>query len=147
MNPNEYPEIKTWIGSYTGDLDSVDFLTQNCSLGMWLAFSHMMNPEFVEVRGCVLLKRSYGPANFEDWYEHLNGDVQRIEAVLNRFVVGYAIDCGDTPEDEEALADIAQAVATSWDGALARTFPSRRFNVRVVDTDDGPTVVFGQCRS
>ncbi|WP_424887551.1 barstar family protein [Streptomyces sp. XH2] len=144
MHPDEYPEIKSWIDSYTGDLDAVDFLARHCTAGMWLALVHFMNPEFVEVRGCVLRKRSYAPGSFDDWYRQLNGDVRSIEAVLNRFVVGYAIDCGDTAEEEEALGDIARAVARSWEAALGRAFPQRRFDVRVLDTDDGPTVVFGQ---
>ncbi|MET9414759.1 barstar family protein [Streptomyces klenkii] len=144
MNPDEYPEIKSWTGSYTGALDSIDFLNRHCTVGMWLAFAHLMNPEFVEVRGCVLRKRSYVPGSFDEWYRRLDGDVHRIESVLNRFVVGYAIDCGGTAEEEEALGDIAQAVAHSWEAALRRAFPRKRFDVRVLDTDDGPTVLFGQ---
>ncbi|WP_367136264.1 MULTISPECIES: barstar family protein [Streptomyces] len=147
MHPDEYPEIKSWIDSYTGDLDFVGFLRRKCTVGTWLAFVHLMNPEFVEMRGCVLRKRSYMPGSFDDWYRQLAGDVGRIEAVLNRFVVGYAIDCGDTAEDEEALRDIARAVARSWGAALGRAFPQKRFDVRVLDTDDGPTVVFGQVPS
>ncbi|MFF7020914.1 hypothetical protein ACFY97_07835 [Streptomyces klenkii] len=144
MNPDEYPEIKAWVESYTGDLDSVDFLNEHCTVGMWLAFAHLMNPEFVEVRGCVMRKRSYAPGSFDDWYRRLDGDVRRIEGVLNCFAVGYAIDCGDTAEAEEALGHIAQAVAHSWEAALRRAFPRKCFDVRVLDTDDGPTVVFGQ---
>ncbi|MEV4924029.1 hypothetical protein [Streptomyces roseoverticillatus] len=144
LNPDEYPEIKTWVDSYTGALDSVDFLNQHCTVGMWLAFAHLMNPEFVEVRGCVLRKRSYRSGNFDDWYRRLGRDVRSVEAVLNRFVVGYAVDCGDSAEEEEALGYIARAVAQSWEAALGRTFPEKRFDVRVLDTDDGPTVVFGQ---
>ncbi|MFH8785178.1 barstar family protein [Streptomyces roseoverticillatus] len=128
-------------------MDSVDFFNQHCAVGTWLAFVHLMNPEFVEVRGCVLRKRSYTPGNFDDWYRQLNGDVRSIEALLNRFVVGYEIGCGDTAEEEEALGDIARAVARSWEAALGRAFPQRRFDVRVLDTDDGPTVVFGQVPS
>ncbi|ARZ70186.1 hypothetical protein M1P56_04900 [Streptomyces sp. HU2014] len=111
---------------------------------MWLAFSHMMNPEFVEVRGAVIRRRSYHPDRFEEWHRKLGGDVRRIESVLNRFVPGYEIECGDSAEDEAALGDVARAVAYSWEAALARAFPERRFEVRVVETDDGPTVVFHQ---
>ncbi|WP_063804338.1 hypothetical protein [Streptomyces roseifaciens] len=159
LRPDEHPEIRSWIDGYTGGgLDSVDFLTQNCTPGMWLAFAHLMNPEFVEVRGCVLRKRSYAPDNFDDWYRHLGGDVRGIEAVLNRFVVGDAVDCGnggnggnggdaDTADEEEVLGYIARAIAHSWEAALARAFPAKRFDVRVVDTDDGPVVMFGQAAS
>ncbi|KOG87626.1 hypothetical protein [Streptomyces varsoviensis] len=144
MDPKEHSEIKSWLDGYTGNLDAVDFLTDNCTIGMWLAFSHFMNPEFVVVRDCVLRKRVYKPSNFEEWYTKLNGDVPRIEDLLNRLVLGYAIDCTDSAEDEAALQDIAQAVAHSWEAALARNFPSRSFQVQVLTTYDGPTVVFSQ---
>ncbi|MFE7118884.1 hypothetical protein ACFU99_26050 [Streptomyces sp. NPDC057654] len=144
MDPEVHSEIRSWIGGYTGELDSVDFLMGNCTVGMWLAFAHLMNPEFVEVRGCVLWGRVYEPGNFEEWYARLDGDGRRVEDLLNRFVVGYAVDCGESAEDEEALKDIAQALAFSWGAALARKFPSRRFQVQVLATDDGPTVVFSR---
>ncbi|MEV0278229.1 hypothetical protein AB0I22_17845 [Streptomyces sp. NPDC050610] len=147
MDPKTHPEIKSWTDGYTGELDSVDFLMGNCTVGMWLAFAHLMNPEFVEVRGCVLWERVYEPRNFEEWYARLDGDVRRVEDLLNRFVVGYAVDCGESGEDEEALKDIAQVLAFSWESALARHFPSRSFQVQVLATDDGPTVVFSQAVS
>ncbi|WP_146166909.1 hypothetical protein [Streptosporangium nondiastaticum] len=147
MNPDEYPEIKSWIDSYTGELDFVDFLNRHCTVGMWLSFAHLMNPEFVEVRGCVIRRRSYTPENFDDWYARLDGDVRRVESVLNRFVVGYAVNCGNTAEEDEALWDIARAVAYSWEAALGREFPLKRFDVSVLDTDDGPVVVFMQTAS
>ncbi|MBT2383505.1 hypothetical protein [Streptomyces sp. ISL-11] len=148
MNPDEYPEIKSWIDGFEGGsrLGFADFLSEHCTVGIWLAFSHLMNPEFIEVQGCIIRRSSYDLKNFEEWHQNLGGDVHRIESVLNRFVVGYAIDCGNTPEEEAALEDIAQALAYSWEAALARTFPGKRFEVRVADTDDGPTVIFQQMR-
>ncbi|MEU5642420.1 hypothetical protein [Streptomyces milbemycinicus] len=147
MNPDEHPEIRSWIDSYTGDLDFVDFLTQNCSVGMWLAFSHLVCPKFVEVQGCILWERKYDPENFQTWHRHLDGNIYKIETIINRLVVGDIVQCDDTPEDLRALSDIARAVADCWKATLARAFPSSSFDVLVLDTEDGPTITFGRVSS
>lgn len=144
MKPEEYPEIRSWVGSLTGAPDYVDFLTHNCSVGMWLAFAHLVHPEFIEVDGCILWERKYNQERFEEWSHQLEGDVYALENILNRFVVADAVPCEETPENDSALADIAAALAGSWEHALTRTFPDRTFEVDVLSTDDGPTIVFHQ---
>ncbi|GAA3365225.1 hypothetical protein GCM10017744_067100 [Streptomyces antimycoticus] len=144
MKPEEYPEVRSWIESLTGSPDFVDFLTHNCSVGMWLAFSHLVNPEFIEIHGCILWERKYNRDRFEEWWQHLDGNVYAIENTLNRFVVADVVPCEESPENDSALADIADAIAGSWEHVLARTFPDRAFKVHVLSTDDGPTIVFHQ---
>ncbi|MCQ4045920.1 hypothetical protein ACFOSC_17125 [Streptantibioticus rubrisoli] len=144
MSPGTHPEIETWIKSYTGKLNSVDFLTAHCTVGMWLAMCHLIAPKLVVVRGCVLREHVYEPRNFEIWYRKFDGDRSRVEFFLNRLVVADVIRCGDAPEDDRALRDIAQTLALGWEAALTREFTEERFHVAAFESDDGPIVSFKQ---
>ncbi|WP_372407626.1 hypothetical protein [Streptomyces luteireticuli] len=142
MNPDQYSEIKAWAADYPEGVDYVDFLTRNCTVGHWLAFCRVLWPRFVLERGCVLWDRVYEPAGFDAWYRHLDGDVRRVEATLNRLVVADIIDADETREDDDALEEIAETVGRAWRAALSSAYPDREFEVRVDDTDDGPVVSF-----
>ncbi|WP_432588345.1 hypothetical protein ABVG11_25535 [Streptomyces sp. HD1123-B1] len=144
MNPEEHSEIKSWTESLTDSPDFVDFLTHHLSVGMWLALAHLMCPQFIEVHGCVLWERKYDRERFEEWRQLLHADVYAIENALNRVVVADLVPCEATPENDSALEDVATAMAASWDAALTRAFPSRTFDVDVLSSDDGPTIVFHQ---
>ncbi|KAB7850214.1 hypothetical protein [Streptomyces mobaraensis] len=142
MNPDQYPEIKAWAAGYTGNLDYLDFLTRNSTVGQWLAFCRVLWPRFVRERGCTLWDRAYDPENFEAWYHRLDGDTLRIEATLNRIVVADVVDTELTPEDDDALNEIAETIGRAWRAALSQAYPGEQFEVLVDDTDDGPVVSF-----
>ncbi len=142
MNPADHPEIKSWAEDFSGEVDYVDFLARNSTVGQWLSMCHVLWPGFVMERGCVLWERAYDPEGFDVWYRQLNGDVRRIESVINRLVLRDVIDCGDAPEDDAALRDIAETVGKSWKSALSAAYPDRIFEVAVGDTEDGPVVSF-----
>jgi hypothetical protein len=144
MDHGTHPEIESWSNSYTGKLDSVDFLTEHCTVGMWVAMCHLMVPKLILVRGCVLRDRIYEPRNFEVWYREFKGDRSSLEFFLNRLVVADVIRCDDTPEDDRALWDIARTLALGWEAALTHQFEDRQFHVATFQTDDGPIVSFKQ---
>ncbi|WP_171161684.1 hypothetical protein [Streptomyces sp. I05A-00742] len=140
--PDGHPEIRRWIDDWSGTPDHVDFLDFHTTAGQWLAFSRLLRPEFVPVRGCVIWERAYNPRVFDEWFRHLDGDVVGVEAVLNRFVTGDHVTVDDTPEGDTVLREVAGTVAMCWDAALRNAFPRQEFAVRVQDTDDGPVAGF-----
>ncbi|MBZ4318134.1 hypothetical protein [Streptomyces huiliensis] len=140
--PDGHPEIGRWIADWSGTPDHVDFLAYHTTAGQWLAFSRVVRPEFVRARGCVIWERAYEPDGFEEWFRHLDGDVVRVEAMLNRFVAGDHVTVDDTAEGNAVLREVADTVAMCWEAALRTACPGRRFDVRVRDTDDGPVVGF-----
>ncbi|MDI3423555.1 hypothetical protein [Streptomyces luteolus] len=142
MDPAAYPEVKSWIEEHSGSLDSVDFLTRNASLGTWLAIYHVIWPDFVEVEGCVLWRRSYEVSNFREWFRRFEGDVPAVEATLNRLILGDIIENDDLPEDRAVLMELAEMTAKSWGIALRESFPSKSFEVGCANTEDGPVVWF-----
>ncbi|MEU5418964.1 hypothetical protein ACH4UT_31890 [Streptomyces sp. NPDC020799] len=142
MDPAECSEIRSWVESFSGEVDYVDFLTKNSTVGEWLAMCHVLWPRFAVRRGCILWERAYDPDGFDAWYRHFEGDPRSIESMINRLVLGDVIDCSDSPENDAALKDIAETIGNVWRAALSTAYPERAFDVIVDDTADGPVVSF-----
>ncbi|MGY0231453.1 hypothetical protein [Longispora urticae] len=140
--PQEYPKIQAWKEEWGGEVDYVDYIKQNADLAMLSAFSRILWPRFLEVEGCVLWDRAYEDSNFALWRETLDGDIRKIETTLNQLRVWQLVASDDVEEDWRALEFIAACVAKSWTAALGAQFPGRAFDVRLVETEDGPVVTF-----
>ncbi|MGW1715811.1 hypothetical protein [Streptomyces sp. NPDC002156] len=140
-NPMEYPKIKSWADEW-GGVDYIDYVKRNGDLALLVAFSRIFWPRFVEVGGCVLWDRAYEESNFNVWQESLSGDSRRIEVTLNQLRVWQVVESGDMSEDRQALEFIAACIAKTWRAALRAEFPDRSFDVRVINSEDGPIVTF-----
>jgi hypothetical protein len=103
------------------------------------AFARFVSPEFVEVRGCVLLKERYDERNLEAWWTQLNGDRAAIEEVVNHV---HLWDVVEEQVPDEALDEVAEALVRNWRRALAEQFPDRSFRVVLSndENDYGPTL-------
>jgi hypothetical protein len=101
--------------------------------------ARLLHPDLIEVRGCVLLPWAYEAANFEGWWERLNGDRARIEGVLNHL---HLWDVFDAEIEDAKLREMAEIIAGSWQAAARAAFPERDFDIGVsLDGGDyGPTV-------
>lgn len=141
-SPMEYARIKSWVDDWGGAVDYLDYVKSNGDMALMMAFSQIFWPRFIEVEGCVLWDRSYEKSNFNSWWDSLSGDSQRIEVMLNQLRVWQLVESGDTDEDWQALEFIAVRIAKSWRSALCVEFPGRDFDVRVIDSEDGPIVTF-----
>jgi len=84
-------------------------------------------PEFVEVRGCVLLAERYDPEDFSSWWNQTSGNVRAIEGVVNETHLYDLVRDDDIGEERLGrLYDAAQRLAACWRAALAVRFPDRR---------------------
>ncbi|MEU4652770.1 hypothetical protein AB0G32_02270 [Streptomyces sp. NPDC023723] len=142
IDPTDYPGIRAWVQEWGGDVDYLDYVKSRGDMGMVVAFSRIFWPRFVEVEGCVLWDRVYEESNFAAWRESLSGDMPKIEATLNQLRVWQIVDPGDGEEEWRAQRYFAECVAKTWSAALSAEFPHRHFEVRVIDTEDGPIVTF-----
>ncbi|MFJ4780669.1 hypothetical protein [Streptomyces sp. NPDC088762] len=141
-DPMEYPGIKSWADEWGGGVDYVDYVKSNGDLAMLVALSRLLWPRFVEVQGCVLWDRAYEEPNFELWHDSLSGDTRKIEATLNQLRVWQIVESEDVEEDWQALKFAADCIVKTWRAALRAEFPERNFDVRVIDSEDGPIVTF-----
>ncbi|RZU17271.1 hypothetical protein [Streptomyces sp. BK239] len=141
-DPMEYPKIKSWVDDWGGAVDYVDYVKHSADLATLVAFSRIFWPRFVEVGNCVLWDRAYEESTFEAWREKLAGDTRKIEAMLNQLRVWEVVESEDVDEDRQALEFSAECIAKAWSAALCAEFPGRAFDVRIVDSEDGPIVTF-----
>jgi hypothetical protein len=103
-------------------------------------------PDFVEVRGCVLLASRFDEANFASWWNRYSDHPHAIERVLNEVHFYDLVD--DSFEDAElsVLEQAAVRLQAAWTAALNSAYPDRRFTVEYSTEPDqyGPTISFHQ---
>ncbi len=131
--------FREWSSGFEPAPDAHAYLSQHLDISSAVIFARLLSPELVLERGCVILKDSYDPENFERWWQTVNGDTVRIEAVLNHLHLWDVFD-PDGEEDGRALESLASLIATSWRRRASEVFPDRAFRVEVID-DYGPTIV------
>ncbi|MGE3540683.1 MAG: hypothetical protein AB7N91_24990 [Candidatus Tectimicrobiota bacterium] len=145
FEPSQLPKVQRWLA---GQGEGVwDFLSICGGAELAIAFSTLYWPEFIDVEGCVLLRERYEAANFQEWWEKLNGDMSKIEAVINHVHL-WDLFVLDENVPDKALEDLARILALCWRCALQEQFPKRIFDVHVVadDTEYGPTISFSTIR-
>lgn len=141
----ELPRLKRWLEQG----ESVwSFLAAQGGAELAVAFAALYWPEFVEVKGCVLLRERYDPRNFKGWWEQLGGDPTRIESVINHVHLWDLFEPDEENVPEEAIESLARVLCSSWKCALCHRFPDRDFDVRLIldDADSGPTISFVRVR-
>jgi hypothetical protein len=97
------------------------------------AYASLFWPDFVEVRGCVLLAERYYEEAFLDTWEHLRGDRKRIELLLNHLHVGGLCAQKERDLDPRVETMVAEALTNSWRCALAHRFSDRTFEVLMTE--------------
>jgi hypothetical protein len=147
--PEDLAEISRWTSTWSPQPTVMEFLSQTVSAPKALAVMRLFWPEFVEIRGCVLLSSRYSASEFQQWWETLDGDHVRIEKVMNHVhlwdVFGPTLEGdGAIPSEEVALEELGQLMRRTFTAALLEEFPGRQFEV-VYSADPeeyGPTVAF-----
>ena len=124
----------------------LDYIGVDVGLARRLATVKLLQPDLVEPRGCVLLQDRFSSAVFDSWWTRLDGDISRIEEVMNHLHFWDLFDDREGREVEErAVAEMAEAIATAWRWHLADRLPHRSFQVlvsRATEDGYGPTVTF-----
>jgi len=139
FHSNDLPEFRAWREALEPPGDAVSFVAQHVSVTAAYLLAEVFFPELVEVHGCILLAKSYEPANFEDWWERSDGDCAAVERALNHLHL-WDIFEPEGDAEERALGKLAQRVALAWRCNAEENFPDRTFVVEVTD-EYGPTVV------
>lgn len=146
---HDLPEVSTWARAWSPQPSADDFLSHSVSVAKALAVMRLFWPEFVEVRGCVLLSLHYTAGSFQTWWETLDGDRERIERVMNHVhlldVFGPTLaDDASTSSEGPALEELGQLMRHTFTAALLDAFPRRQFEVSYSTEPDeyGPTVTF-----
>jgi hypothetical protein len=146
FDPCELRELAAWRDANGDRFTAFDFVCVAVSPAAAIALAEVFWPRFVEVEGCVLIAEQYNPANFRAWWQSLDGDIPRVEWVINHLHLCDLFPTGDDPAINRGLQSLAHIMAQCWEGALRQAFPDRQFAIEVTDDADedydGPTVAF-----
>ncbi|GAA2445434.1 hypothetical protein [Agromyces soli] len=135
----DLPVFTAWRSQYVPPLDEVSYLATHLEVTSAALFAKLMTPEFVAVRGCVLVKDRFSPERFEEWMTTAHGSTVVVERALNRLYLWDVFETASEAE-ERALVRLAERMAVSWKLHAMNQFPDREFEAEVTD-DYGPTVV------
>jgi hypothetical protein len=149
MEPNYDPSLlpgvreirETWTGP---GLESMGLWGYNNFKGsMELAYSYasLFWPDFVEIDGALMLAEHYSDENFAHWNHHLNGDLTRIESMMNLVKIDMLF-MNHSPDNEleNIVWDTVLAVLKStWTACVRARFPDQDIVVSEFDPEDGST--------
>lgn len=85
-----------------------------------VALARFFWPEFIEVRGCILLKDRYAPETFREWEGELHSRAD-IEAVINHVHL-WDVFPRDDAMSEDAMAFLGRVIEATWTAALVAAF-------------------------
>lgn len=141
FDPGAVPLLRDWRVE-AGGSGIMSYLDQGGSFAHAFSALWLSSPELIEIRGCVLIRERYRPANFEHWWTQVDGNTRLIEELLNRIHM-YDLFMGQDAS-EESLGQFAQRLGELWRCTLPPQFPDRRFDVYVTGEPEsyGPTLSF-----
>ncbi len=140
MDLARLPQIQAWTDDL-GEFDLRNFLLSAVSVAEASAVVSLLNPTFIEYRGCVLLESAFTPAPVDSWFEHFDGNLTSVESMVNHVHLWDSFN-PQSPEEHQALTTMARYMATTWHHAAQAQFPARIFTTDFSDDPDdyGPTV-------
>src|SRR5438067_1937163 len=82
-------------------------------IGLAAVFSKLFFPDFVEVRGCVILAEHYEATNFQRWWRELDGKRSALERTLNHTHLYDLFDDNDVSSSDGASLQVYEYVAST----------------------------------
>jgi hypothetical protein len=141
-------ELLTALEQYYGageNFEAEDYLYSRGNPRDAILYSSLFMPEFVELKGLVLLKwvvSDEATARISDEDLKTASGRQRIEKEFNWLEVPYLF--SDTGIDDEGIKLLATNLCESWRAWLKYKFPQKRFHVGLIDPEiTGSTLGIG----
>lgn len=128
------PEVASWRSGFDTPPDLLATTAHFVGFDKVMVVAELLWPTFAIERGCVLLPWSFDDETLAGWWQSLDGDVQRIEGVLNHLHLWDVFDSRTVPA--HALEALGRLMAKTWAAALAD-------QVGDEPDDYGPTVSIG----
>lgn len=142
FDPTRLDEFVRWGERWTTPLGEWNYLHQHVSVTSATLFARLMFPEFIEVRGCVIVREVYNPETFEQWWRRSNCDPRTVEHNVNRLTLWDWWE-PDGAQEEAALEFVATRIAISWKVHATLRFPHISWETYVDDVY-GPVVALGR---
>lgn len=122
------------------------YISEQCHPEQMLLFSKVFFPDFLVVDGGVFLERNFTTEVFNARMVELNGDLARVEKILNNVHIYDLFDqCAEDVSDSIFL-QLCNVLSFSWRLVLKEKFPTRLFCVEFCNSEKnyGPVITFYQ---
>jgi hypothetical protein len=94
-------------------------------------FLQLWNPEFVKIKGLILLKAHYNPASIQQWFQRAaQGNLEKLENTINHVHLDYFV------EESDLQRQIGENLELRWRHALQQAFPNKSFEINLVAMDE-----------
>lgn len=142
FDPKRLEKFVTWSEQWTTPLGEWNYLRAHVSLTSATLFARLMFPEFIEVRGCVIVREFYNPETFDGWWASLDGDRRAVEYNVN-WLTMWDMWEPEGEDEEAALESVAAHIALSWKLQASLKFPYITWNTQVIEMY-GPVVTLAR---
>ena len=138
-----FQRYKDENASWDANFDVWSYLSLRADSDLAAAFTKLFWPDFIEVDGCVILKRRYSPEILTRWMEQYGDDRRAVETTVNHVHVKDLF-LNSTKESSEQLYDfLVDALAFGWKQALQTRYPDKHFTL-IIRRGYDPELTFRQ---
>ncbi|NND60927.1 MAG: hypothetical protein HKN49_11740 [Gammaproteobacteria bacterium] len=137
--------LARYFGGDNCGFDEYDFIHKYGRASWALLLAKLFLPDFAEIEGSVLLTTNAASREATDRFLQAAKEAtltrRELEESFNLLEIGYLFDAEGRDTEDEDDDILAEYVGEAWRRSLAASFPGRRFNVRVLCTEEtGSTV-------
>ncbi len=113
------------------DWNILSYLNHRYDANAALAFSKFYFPDFVEVRGCIVLSFLYNQETFDSWFKELKGEVAQVEKMANLYELKDYFHINS--DDQVNLDSLGQVLKRCWEINLSLLYPDRSVQVNTFE--------------
>jgi hypothetical protein len=118
----------------------LSYLNYKYDMNAALAFSKFFFPDFIEVKGCIVLSFLYNQETFESWFRELNGEISEVEKMANLYELK---DYFHINTDSEPEVDVfGQILKKSWEMNLSILYPEKKFIIKLFEEYNSKFITF-----
>src|SRR5829696_6310122 len=121
FDPRFLPELVAMQRTNAHDVAPSDYISMFGPAAA-IVLAELFWPRWIEIQGCVLFADRYHPDNFQAWWTSLEGDIPRIESMINHThledIWPRRLYEEFDPATAQGLRSLAQILAQSWAAAL-----------------------------
>ncbi|HZF10938.1 MAG TPA: hypothetical protein VFE33_19285 [Thermoanaerobaculia bacterium] len=127
------PELPLW--NEGSGISMKDWIACVGSFEHAIGYSRLFWPEFVEREGCIVWPGADAPL-LQHWKEHLHGDLQKVERVVNHRHIADLFADPDLDPTRAQLRYLGRVLREIWQVKLDHDFPDRHVRVVFNDTEE-----------
>ncbi|HEX3539878.1 MAG TPA: hypothetical protein VHT75_05480 [Acidimicrobiales bacterium] len=132
FDPNLLPTLREMRATWSGpEITLRSFINIKGSMELGYAFAATFWPDLIEMHEGIFIAEQYNDGTYRRWFDAFDGDLTKVEAMLNHLHVADLFMNGPSDDDVpvEVYRRFADVLAGCWRAAAQEQFPRRRIQV------------------